>query len=125
MSFHLDACAAMNLLVEELDCGLATTRRRSERSPSSSSWLLHTECTAPRIVLRTLSTRIPSASCWMSFRSLISRAGSVLFAGILPGGNDALQLAAAPWIGLDEIVSCDVELAAAASSVGIAARQLS
>lgn len=118
---YLDTSAAMKLVVEEaeskaLAAGLSAGRRLV------ASWLLHTELhcavgrhptVVPAAGVRTVLDRVDLAD--------LTR-GDLLAAGTHAPlrSNDAIHLAVAVRLAVDEIVTYDDELAAAARSAGLA-----
>lgn len=118
---YLDTSAAMKLLVDEAESAglviaLATTGRRLV-----SSWLLHTElhCAAgrhPAVLSLEAITKVLDAVVLVD----VTR-GDLLAAGTHAPlrSNDAIHLATALRIGVDEVVTYDEELARASTSAGI------
>ncbi len=118
---YLDTSAAMKLLVDEAESAallieLTTTGRRLV-----ASWLLHAElhCAAgrhPTVLTLDAITKVIDAVALVD----VTR-GDLLAAGTLAPlrSNDAIHLAAAIRIGVDEVVTYDGELARAAASAGI------
>lgn len=124
MTSYLDTSAAMKLLVEEVEsASLATYLQSAQGLEVVASWLLHTElhCAANRH-----PDDIDAAAVGVVLDTVtlvdLTR-GDLLTAGALPGrlrSNDAVHLAVALRVGADEIITYDAELAAAASSSGLA-----
>ena len=124
MTSYLDTSAAMKLLVEEAASAALTTYLQSEEvSDVVASWLLHTalHCAANRhpgdidrvavgVVLDTITL-------------VDLTRGDLQTAGALPGqlpSNDAVHLAVALRVGVDEMITYDSELADAAVASGLA-----
>lgn len=118
---YLDTSAAMKLIVEEAESAallaeLTTTRRRLV-----ASWLLHTElhCAAGRhpatLALEAISTVLDVVDLVDVTR------GDLLAAGTHAPlrSHDAIHLATALRIGVDEVVTYDREFARAASAAGV------
>lgn len=124
MTSYLDTSAAMKLLVEEVESAALTTYLQSaEVSDVVASWLLHTElhCAANRhpddIDLSAVGVVLDTVTLVDLTR------GDLLTAGALPGrlrSNDAVHLAVALRVGALEMLTYDVELAAAAGASGLA-----
>ncbi|HWL44147.1 MAG TPA: type II toxin-antitoxin system VapC family toxin [Ilumatobacter sp.] len=117
---YLDASAAMKLVVEEAESaaladGLASGRRLV------ASWLLHTE-------LHCAAGRHPQTIDRDAVQSVLSTVdlvditrGDLLAAGTHTPlrSNDAIHLAVALRLGVDEFVAYDTELTAAATAAGV------
>ena len=124
MTSYLDTSAAMKLLVEEAESAALTTYLQSaEASDVVASWLLHTElhCAANRhpddIDLAAVGVVLDTVTLVDLTR------GDLLTAAALPGrlrSNDALHLAVALRVGAAEMLTYDVEVAAAAGAPGLA-----
>jgi predicted nucleic acid-binding protein len=118
---YLDLSAAMKLLVDEAESAallieLTTTGRRLV-----ASWLLHAElhCAAgrhPTVLTLDAITNVLDAVALVD----VTR-GDLLAAGTHAPlrSNDAIHLAAAIRIGVDEVVTYDGEFTRAAASAGI------
>jgi predicted nucleic acid-binding protein len=118
---YLDLSAAMKLLVDEAESAallieLTTTGRRLV-----ASWLLHAElhCAAgrhPTVLTVDAITNVLDAVVLVD----VTR-GDLLAAGTHAPlrSNDAIHLAAAIRIGVDEVVTYDGEFTRAAASAGI------
>ncbi len=125
MRSYLDTSAAMKLLVEERESRALTTYLTSlgagERQVVAS-WLLHTE-------LHRAATRHPgdvdleSVGIVLDTVTLIDVSrGDLLTAAALPGrlrSNDAIHLAVALRVGVEEMITYDAELAAATVAAGL------
>ncbi|CCG04048.1 type II toxin-antitoxin system VapC family toxin [Blastococcus saxobsidens] len=124
MTSYLDTSAAMKLLVEEAESAALTTYLQSQVvSDVVASWLLHTElhCAANR---HPHDIDLASVGVVLDTVTLVDLTrGDLLTAGALPGrlrSNDAVHLAVALRIGVDEMLTYDSELAAAAGTSGLA-----
>lgn len=129
MISYLDTSAAMKLLVEDAQSQALTSFLLSRHPPERrlvASWLLHTElyCAANRppddIDHSSVATVLDAITLVDVTR------GDLLTAAALPGrlrSNDALHLAAALRVGVDEMITYDTELAAAAIAAGFAVVQ--
>lgn len=119
---YVDTSAAMKLLVEEPESHSLVTELSEVPRRLVASWLLHAElhCAAGRhpqlIDLRGVKTVLDVLSLVDITR------GDLLSAGTQAPlrSNDAIHLATALRLGVDEIVTYDVELARAAMSAGLA-----
>ncbi len=119
---YLDTSAAMKLILDEPQSE-ALTAELSERKDRRlvSSWLLHTEmhCAAGRhpqdVDLEVVGTVLDSVSLIDLTR------GDLLAAGTHAPlrSNDAIHLAVALRVGVDEIVTYDKELAERATAAGL------
>lgn len=124
MTSYLDTSAAMKLLVEEAESAALTTYLQSEDvSEVVASWLLHTElhCAANRhpddIDLAAVDVVLDTITLVDLTR------GDLRTAGALPGrlrSNDAVHLAVALKVGVDEMITYDSELDVAARASGLA-----
>jgi len=121
---YLDTSAAMKLLVEEHESFVLRDELASSggRRRLMASWLLHTElhCAAGRrsdVIDAANVQRILSRTLLVD----VSR-GDLVSAGTHRPlrAQDAIHLATALRLGVDEIITYDEELAAAARSAGIA-----
>lgn len=119
---YLDTSAAMKFLVEEAESAALVARLSTDPTCRLvASWLLHTElhCAAARnpalIPLRSV-TKVLSTVTLVD----ITR-GDLLSAGTLTPlkSADAIHLAAALRLGVDQMITYDVELAAAAQAAGL------
>jgi hypothetical protein len=118
---YLDTSAAMKLLVEEPESESLTAELTQSDVRLASSWLLHTElhCAAgrnPSIISLEAITAVLDATTLVD----VTR-GDLLAAGTHAPlrSNDAIHLATALRIGVDEIFTYDRELARVADSAGI------
>ncbi len=124
MTCYLDTSAAMKLLGEEAESAALTTYLQSEEvSEVVASWHLHTElhCAANRhpddIDLAAVSVVLDTITLVDLTR------GDLRTAGALPGrlrSSDAVHLAVALRVGVDEMIAYDSELGLAASASGLA-----
>ena len=118
---YLDTSAAMKLVVEEAESAVLTEHLADGRR-LVASWLLHTE-------LHCVAGRHPDDVDAESVRTVLDTVeladltrGDMIAAGThapLPS-NDAIHLAVAIRLGVDEMVTYDVELADAATATGMA-----
>ena len=126
MICYLDTSAAMKLLVEEEESAALVDYLQSCGGDRRlvSSWLLLTElhCAANR---HPDDVELDSVGIVLDTVTLVDLTrGDLLTAGTLPGrlrSNNAVHLAVALRVGADELVTYDVELAAAAIAAGIVA----
>ena len=124
MTSYLDTSAAMKLLVEEAESAALTTYLQSEQaSEAVASWLLHTElhCAANR---HPDDIDVAAVGVVLDTITLVDLTrGDLLTAGALPGrlrSNDAVHLAVALRVGVDEMITYDSELDVAARASGLA-----
>lgn len=124
MTAYLDTSAAMKLLVEEAESAALTTYLQSEAaSEVVASWLLHTElhCAANR---HPDDIDLAAVAIVLDTITLVDLTrGDLRTAGALPGrlrSNDAVHLAVALRLGVDEMITYDSELDFAASVSGLA-----
>ena len=119
---YVDTSAAMKLVVAEAESdtladGLATDRRLV------ASWLLHTEmhCAAGRHPDEVDLAAVQAVLSTMNLVDLTR--GDMIAAGTHAPlrSNDAIHLAVAIRLGVDEMVTYDVELADAARAAGLVA----
>lgn len=119
---YLDTSAAMKLVVAERETASLLARLRARGGdPLVSSWLLHTElhCAAGR-----RPEAVPAAQVGEVLRrvSLVDLTrGDLISAGTLAPlrSQDALHLTVALRLGVDELLTYDVEMARAARSAGL------
>ena len=118
---YLDTSAAMKLLFEEPESEhLVEYLREPADRTLVASWLLHTElhCAAGR--RRDIASEALSAV--LAVVNLVNLArGDLIAAGTLNPlrSQDALHLAVAMRLGVDELITYDQELAGAARSAGL------
>jgi len=121
---YLDTSAAMKLLVEERESNALASYLQSAGQELTlvASWLLSTElhCAASRH-----PEDVDAASVGLVLETLtlvdLTR-GDLLTAGTLPGrlrSHDAVHLAVALRLGVDELITYDDELQRAAEAVGL------
>lgn len=129
--FYIDTSAAMKLLVEEAESTalrefFAAVFRVGSGNVLAASLLLHTElhCAAGRrpsdVNIKDVQTVLDSIDLFDLTK------GDLLTAGTLPGrlrSNDSIHLAVALRIGVDEMITYDVELANACAAAGISVVQ--
>jgi predicted nucleic acid-binding protein len=117
---YLDASAAMKLVVEEAESEVLAKALSSGRR-LVASWLLHTElhCAAGRnpIDIGTVAMR----AVLDTLHLVDLTRGDLLAAGTQTPlrSNDAIHLAVAIRLGVDEFVTYDAELATAAGNAGL------
>ncbi len=118
---YLDTSAAMKLLVDEAESAVLVIELATAGRRLVASWLLHTElhCAAgrhPDVLSLHAITNVLDAVVLVD----VTR-GDLLAAGTHAPlrSNDAIHLATALRIGVDEIVTYDGEFARAATSAGI------
>lgn len=124
MISYLDTSAAMKLLVEEAESAALTTYLQAgDDLEIVASWLLHTElhCAANR---HPDDIDVTAVGVVLDTIALVDLTrGDLLTAGALPGrlrSHDAVHLAVALRVGVDEMITYDSELASAADSSGMA-----
>lgn len=123
MIAYLDTSAAMKLLVEETESeALAAELISTEDRQLVASWLLHTElhCAASR---HPDSISVDGVAGVLDAVTLVDLTrGDMLAAGTHAPlrSNDALHMAVAIRLGVDEIITYDREMIKAASAVGFA-----
>lgn len=119
---YLDTSAAMKLIVEEAESTtLVELLSSSADRHLAASWLLHTElhCAAGR---HPDDVDLDAVRAVLDTINLVDLTrGDMISAGTHAPlrSNDAIHLATALRIGVDEIVTYDDELARAASAAGI------
>lgn len=118
---YLDTSAAMKLLVDEAESAALLIELTTAGRRLVASWLLHTElhCAAgrhPTVLSLDAITNVLDAVALVD----VTR-GDLLAAGTHAPlrSHDAIHLAAALRIGVDEVVTYDGEFAQAATSAGI------
>lgn len=117
---YLDTSAAMKLVVEEAESD-ALAHELSSGRDLIASWLLHTElhCAAGRHPEAVAADTVNRVLATVNLVDLTR--GDMLAAGTLTPlrSNDAIHLAVALRLGVDEIVTYDTELIDAARSAGL------
>ena len=124
MISYLDTSAAMKLLVAEVesDALLSYLQSGTGEMELVASWLLHAElhCAANR---HPDDIDVEAVGIVLDTLTLVDvTRGDVLTAGALPGrlrSNDALHLAAALRIGVDQMLTYDAELGSLATESGL------
>lgn len=118
---YLDTSAAMKLLVEESESEALLRELTGSRRRLAASWLLHTElhCAAgrnPAVIAVAAITTVLDAIDLVDLTR-----GDLLAAGTHAPlrSNDAIHLATALRLGVDEVVSYDTELGRAAAAAGV------
>lgn len=118
---YLDTSAAMKLVVDEAESAALVIELTTARRRLVASWLLHTElhCAAgrhPAVLTLDVITKVLDVVALVD----VTR-GDLLVAGTHAQlrSNDAIHLAAALRIGIDEVVTYDDELAGAATAAGL------
>lgn len=118
---YLDTSAAMKLLVEESESEALLRELTGSRRRLAASWLLHTElhCAAGRIPGVVADAAITTVLDAIDLVDLTR--GDLLAAGTHAPlrSNDAIHLATALRLGVDEVVSYDKELSRAAAATGL------
>jgi len=119
---YLDTSAAMRLLLEEPESEALVQQLVTEPSRLVASWLLHTE-------LHSAAGRNPAVFDLDDIQAVLETVtlvdvsrGDLLGAGTHSTlrSNDAIHLATALRLGVDEMLSYDAELLAAARRAGLA-----
>ncbi len=118
---YLDTSAAMKLLVEESESEALVRELTRTDLRLAASWLLHTElhCAAGR---NSTLVGIEAVTTVLDAIDLVDLTrGDLLAAGTHAPlrSNDAIHLATAIRLGVDEIVSYDLELSRAAVAAGV------
>lgn len=118
---YLDTSAAMKLLVEEAESEALLKELTSSGRRLAASWLLHTElhCAAgrnPAVLATDAITALLDAVVLVD----VTR-GDLLAAGTHAPlrSHDAIHLATALRLGVDEVITYDLELASATTATGI------
>lgn len=122
---YLDASAAMRLLVDEPEsAALVGDLTSGTARRIAASWLLHTElhCAAGRHPAVIDPVAVDTVLRAVDLVDLTR--GDLIAAGTHAPlrSNDAIHLAAAIRLGVDELITYDDELAAAATRAGLAVR---
>lgn len=118
---YLDTSAAMKLLIEEAESTALASELADRPRRLVASWLLHTElhCAAGRHPAL-ISGRAVAAVLDTVTLVDVSRGDPLAAGALVPlRSHDALHLATALRLGVDEIVSYDAELARAAEAAGL------
>lgn len=118
---YLDTSAAIKLVVEEAESSVLTEALSSASVRLVSSWLLHTEmhCAAGR---HPHDVELSSVRGVLDTVNLVDLTrGDMIAAGthVPLRSNDAIHLAVAIRLGVDELVTYDRELAVAAAHAGL------
>ncbi len=118
---YLDTSAAIKLLVTEPESGALRANLTVSQRRLVSSMLLHTElhCAAHR---RTGQISVAAVNAVLGLVTLVDvTRGDLVAAGTHAPlrSNDAIHLATALRLGVDEMLTYDHELASAAASAGI------
>lgn len=118
---YVDTSAAMKLVVDEAESG-ALAEGLSAGRRLVASWLLHTElhCAAGRHPADVDLSDVRDVLDTLNLVDLIR--GDFIAAGTHAPlrSNDAIHLAVAIRLGVDELVTYDTELAGAAEAAGVA-----
>ena len=118
---YLDTSAAMKLLIEEAESDALVRELTSSTRRVAASWLLHTElhCAAGR---HPAEIAIDAVTTVLGAVDLVDvTRGDLLAAGTHSPlrSNDAIHLAVALRLGVDEMISYDAELIQAARQAGL------
>lgn len=121
---YLDTSAAMKLLVDESESEALTAYLQAQQDGQVvASWLLHAElhCAANR---HPEDIELAAVGVVLDAVTLVDLTrGDLLTAAVLPAplrSNDAMHLATALRVGVDEMITYDAELAEAAAAAGLA-----
>ena len=119
---YLDTSAAMKLVLDESESAILTQTLSADPGRRLvASWLLHTE-------MHCAAGRHPEEISLDAIRGVLDATnlidltrGDMIAAGVLAPlrSNDAIHLAVAIRLGVDEIVTYDSELAGAATRAGL------
>lgn len=118
---YLDTSAAMKLLVEEPDSEALVRELTDASRRLVASWLLHTElhCAAGRhpnaLAVEAVTTVLDALHLVDLTRGYLLAAGTHWPLR----SNDAIHLATALRLGVDEVISYDAELSRAAAAAGV------
>lgn len=120
--WYLDTSAALKLLVEEDESDVLATAIDDTSPDLVACWLLETELR--RAAQRETALSQQSVSELLEGIDLYEVPSSLFReAGLFPGGSrrslDALHLAAAVRIGVDQVVSYDTSMSDAARALGL------
>jgi len=118
---YLDTSAAMKLIVDEAESAAVVQELTTVGRRLVASWLLHTElhCAAGRHPAMFSTDAVTTV---LDIVDLVDvTRGDLMAAGTHAPlrSHDAIHLAAALRLGVDELLTYDVELARAASSAGL------
>ena len=118
---YLDTSAAIKLIIEEAESATLAETLSSSSYRLVSSWLLHTEmyCAAGR---HPQDVDLESVRAVLETVNLVDLTrGDMIAAGTHAPlrSNDAIHLAVAIRLGVDELITYDQELAGAAASAGL------
>jgi hypothetical protein len=124
VNLYVDTSAAMKLLVVEPETAAlqAFLAERTDTDSAVASMLLHTElhCAARR---HPEAVSIEAVNLVLDAISLVDiRRGDLIAAPTMPGAlrsNDAIHLAVAARLGVDVVLTYDLELARAAEVLGL------
>lgn len=119
---YLDTSAAFKLVADEPESGaLVAELGQDDRPQLVSSWLLHTElyCAAGRSPAPIPAEHLQAVLTNVMLVDL--RRGDLISAAGQRGlqSNDAIHLSVAERLGVDELITYDAELAAAATQAGL------
>lgn len=120
--WYVDTSAALKLVVEEAESDALARAIDAEQPDLVACWLLETELR--RAAQRETAIGQEVVSELLQGIDLYAMPGSLFReAGLLPGANlrslDAVHLAAAVRIGVDEVLTYDTRMAESAASLGI------
>jgi hypothetical protein len=120
--WYLDTSAALKLLIEERESAALARAVDESAADLVACWLLETELR--RAVSRLPGLRQEAVTEFLDGVDLYELPGSLFReAGLLPGANlrslDALHLAAAIRIGVEQVLTYDAQMAASASELGL------
>ncbi|WIB67312.1 type II toxin-antitoxin system VapC family toxin [Curtobacterium sp. MCBD17_035] len=118
---YLDTSAAMKLVVSEAESEALVAEISGSSRHLAASWLLHTElhCAAGR---NPTNVGLDAVGQVLDAVTLVDvTRGDLLVAGTHAPlrSNDAIHLATALRLGVDEMITYDVELARAAADAGL------
>ena len=119
---YLDTSAAIKLIIEEAESATLAETLSSSSHALVSSWLLHTElhCAAGR---HPQDVDLDSVRAVLDTVNLVDLTrGDMIAAGTHSPlrSHDAIHLAVAIRLGVEEMITYDHELAAAAANAGLA-----
>lgn len=117
---YLDTSAAVKLVVQEAGSDAMEQLIWDETRVLVSSWLLHTELHCAVVRRDGMSLALVEAVLGMTRLAELQRPDLVAGAGLERlRANDAIHLATAVRLGVDEMITYDAELAAAAARLGL------